>query len=198
MEKKIVFRAVMEVMGKPKDHVEFSMKKYLQNLKEDKNYEVVTEDLAELKKQDDSELWMIFAELEINTEKVDDLVNFCFDYMPSLIEIIEPRELSLDALEVSNFLNDLQAKLHSVDMVAKQLKTENDILKHNTGSLLKNYITVLLGQQNLTSEQLSSLTGVNKDKLEDYLDSLIDEGRIDLKDEIYVLKKKVSAEHGSG
>jgi len=188
----------MEVMGKPKDHVEFSMKKYLQNLKEDKNYEVVTEDLAELKKQDDSELWMIFAELEINTEKVDDLVNFCFDYMPSLIEIIEPRELSLDALEVSNFLNDLQAKLHSVDMVAKQLKTENDILKHNTGSLLKNYITVLLGQQNLTSEQLSSLTGVNKDKLEDYLDSLIDEGRIDLKDEIYVLKKKVSAEHGSG
>lgn len=184
-------------MGKPKEHVDFSMKKYLQNLKENKDYTVVSEDLADLKKQDDSELWMVFAELEINTEKVDDLISFCFDYMPSLIEIIEPEKLSLGALEISNFLNDLQAKLHSVDMIAKQLKTENDILKHNTGSLLKNYITVLLGQQNLTSEQLSKLTGVNKDRLEDYLDNLIDEGRVDLKEGIYVLKSKVSAENGS-
>lgn len=197
MKKKIVFRTVIEVMGKPKEHVESSIKKYLQNLKENKNYEVAREDLAEIKKQEDSELWMIFAELEIKTTNVNNLIDFCFDYMPSLIEIIEPEKLSLDTLEVSNFLNDLQAKLHSVDMVAKQLKTENDIIKHNTSSLLKNYITVLLGQQNLTSEQLSNLTGVNKDRLEDYLDSLIDEGKVDLKEGIYVLKKKVAVENGS-
>jgi len=197
MDKKILFRVVIEVMGKPKEHVESSMKKYLQNLKENKDYRVVSEELAELKKQDDSELWMIFAELELETEKAGNLINFCFDYMPSLIEIIEPKELSLGALEMSHFLNDLQAKLHSVDMIAKQLKIENDMLKHNTGSLLKNYITVLLGPQNLTSEQLSELTGVNKDKLEDYLDNLIDEERIDLKEGIYVLKKKISTENGS-
>ena len=194
MEKKIVFRVVIEVLGKPKEHVEASLKKYLENLKEDKKYTVTREDIAELKKHEESDLWMIFAELELNTEKVDDLIDFCFEYMPSLIEIIEPNKLSMETGEVSSFLNDLQAKLHSVDMVAKQLKAENDMLKQNTGYLLKNYITVLLSQQNLTSERLSSLTGVKKEKLEDYLDKLIDEGRVDLKDGIYVLKREVVAE----
>ena len=193
MEKKIVFRAVIEVLGKPKEHVDAAIRKYLLNLKENKKYVVLAEEVADLKKQDDSELWMTFAELEVETGRVEDLIDFCFDYMPSLIEILEPATLTLESQEVSSFLNDLQAKLHSVDMVAKQLKTENDSLKHNSAALLKNYVTILLRQQNLTSEQISNLTGVNQDKLEDYLDVLIDEGRIDLKEGIYYLKEKVSA-----
>ena len=108
--------------------------------------------------------------------------------MPSSIEVVEPAELKLDEIELSAFLNDLQIKLHGVDMLAKQLKTENDMLKINTAALLKNYITVLLKQNNLTSAQLSNFTGVNKDKLEDFLDQLIDEGKIDLKEETYYLK----------
>jgi len=55
---------------------------------------------------------------------------------------------------------------------------------------LNNYILVLLSKGNLTSEQLSGLTGVNKDKLEDYLDKLIDAGKVDLKEGIYFAKNK--------
>ncbi len=188
MEKKILFRAIIEVLGKPKEHVQSSLEKYLQNLKENELYAVVNVQMAKLKKQKEGELWSLFAEVEVWTEKVDHLIDFCFDYMPSSIEIIEPSELKLNEIEVSDFLNDLQTKLHSVDMLAKQLKTENDVLKINTAALLKNYITMLLKQNNLTSAQLSNFTGVNKDKLEDFLDQLIDEGKIDLKEETYYLK----------
>ncbi|MEK6969081.1 MAG: hypothetical protein AABW48_01505 [Nanoarchaeota archaeon] len=188
MEKKILFRAIIEVLGKPKEHVQSSLEKYLQNLKENELYSVVNVQMAKLKQQKEGELWSIFAEVEVWAEKVDHLIDFCFDYMPSSIEVVEPAELKLDEIELSAFLNDLQIKLHGVDMLAKQLKTENDMLKINTAALLKNYITVLLKQNNLTSAQLSNFTGVNKDKLEDFLDQLIDEGKIDLKEETYYLK----------
>ncbi|MBU0469910.1 MAG: hypothetical protein KKA62_05765 [Nanoarchaeota archaeon] len=185
MEKKIVFRTVIEVLGKPKEHVEDSMHKYLEKLKTNKEYLVLNEEIAEIKKHGDTDLWMIFAELEVSTAEVQDLINFCFDYMPSLIEVIEPSELKFKEEEVSTFLNDLQAKLHYVDMLTKQLKTENDSLKQNTAALLKNYVLVLLAKKSLSSEQLSNLTGVSKDMLEDFLDRLIDQGKIDLKEGLY-------------
>jgi hypothetical protein len=34
---------------------------------------------------------------------------------------------------------------------------------------------------------MSKLTGVDKDRLEDYLDHLIDEGKIDLEEDVYFL-----------
>ncbi len=194
MSGKILFRAIIEVLGKPREHVDASMKGYLQKLRDDKKYTIMSEVLADLQKQENSDLWMVFAELEIKTSSLDDIINFCFDYMPSIIEILEPAQLTLSDGETSNFLNDMQAKLHYVDMLAKQLKTENDSLKINLAALLKNYITVLLGKGELTSQQLSKLTGVEKDKLEDFLDKLIDEGRIDLKDKLYFLKKKEKEE----
>lgn len=198
MEKKIHFRAIVEVLGKPKEHVDSTLKGYLGKLKEDKHYTVFKEELADLKKHEESELWMAFAELEIKTESVVDIIDFCFDYMPSLIEIIQPDELNLTGLDLSAFLNDLQAKLHGVDMLAKQLKMENQMLHKSMGAMLSNYITVLLQKTNLTAEQLNKLTGVNQDMLEDFLDKLIDEGKIDMKEGIYFLKeeKPVEVKHG--
>src|SRR3989338_1201874 len=110
MGKKILFRAVVEVLGKPKEHVDSTLKGYLQKLKENSRYEVLKEDLAELKQHEESELWMAFAELEIKTAGVTEIIDFCFDCMPSLIEIIEPEELQLDSLAASSFLNDMQAR----------------------------------------------------------------------------------------
>ena len=184
----ITFRALIEVLGKPQEHVEKSLHSYIDHLKKDKNYQVLKVDFAEIKKQKE-ELWATFAEVEVKTEKMENITAFCFDYMPSLIEILDPRELHFKDIELARFLNDLQAKLHAVDMVAKQVKMENDLIKKNTLGLLKNYLTVLLGKQPLTSAQLSKLTGVEKDRLEDFLDTLLDEGKVSLKGEVYSLVK---------
>ena len=190
MSKKIVFRAVIEVLGKPPEHVDQSLKEYVENIKKNKDYEVSKEKYAPIQKQEKQELWSNFAELEIKTGKVEHLTSFCFEYMPSMIEVLEPEEISWTEQEFSVFLNDLQSRLHQIDLIAKEVKAENDQLKRNQASLLRNYIVVLLSHNNLTSEQLSQLMGVNKDKLEDYLDLLIDEGKIGLKEKIYFIKKE--------
>ena len=198
MEKKILFRAIVEVLGKPKGHVDATLKGYLQKLKEDQRYKVASEELADLKQHESSELWMAFAELEIHTKSVTDIIDFCFDYMPSLIEILEPQELQLDSLAVSSFLNDMQAKLHGVDMIAKQMKMENQLTNKSLATLLYNYVVILLRDHNLSSEQISKFTGMNVDVLEDYLDKMIDEGKIDLKEGLYFLKEESSVEVKNG
>tara|TARA_Y100000310_G_scaffold335538_1_gene417822 strand:+ start:3104 stop:3697 length:594 start_codon:yes stop_codon:yes gene_type:complete len=197
MEKEITFRAVIEVLGRPQEHVESAMKGYLDKLKADTTYQVIHEELAEAKKQEEEKMWVVFAELDIKTARVDDIIGFCFEYMPSMVEIVEPKELIMKDVVVTNFLNDLQAKLHHLGIVAKQLKSENDHLNRNIAIMLKNYVTILLNKQKqLNSEQLANLTGMAKDKLEDFLDQLIDKDEIYLKEGLYSLKKK-SEDNGS-
>jgi len=184
---KILFRVILEVLGKPQTHVEEALKGYLKQIQEDARYKVATQEVAPTRQQEGQEMWTTFAELEIETKDIKNIVNFCFDYMPSLVEIIEPEELTLTDVQATEFFSDLQGKLHHVDMVAKQTKLENDHLQRNMSLLLKNYILVLLTQNNLTSEQLAKLTGVNKDKIEDFLDKLIDEKKVDLKEGMYFI-----------
>ena len=177
------------MLGKPAEHVTQALRKYVDQMKTDEKYTVRELQISPPREQEGG-LWATFAEVEVGTSRLSYITDFCLDYMPSLIEIMEPQELVLKDVEFSQFLNDLQAKLHTVDLVAKQVKLENDFLKKNMGGLLKNYITVLLSKQNLTAVELSSLTGVNSDKLADYLDQLIDEGKVDLKGDIYYLPLK--------
>jgi hypothetical protein len=190
MAQEIVFRALIEVLGKPKEHVQESLTKYIDQLKSSEDYTVVSVDLAEIEKREDAELWATFAELEVKTISVEKLITFCFEYMPSSIEILEPAEIKLESQEISHFLSNLQGRLHQIDMVAKQLKAENTVLKKNTASLVKNNLLILLAKGPMDSENLSKYTGVSKDKLEDFLDQLIDNNKIELKEGVYSLKKK--------
>jgi predicted XRE-type DNA-binding protein len=184
---KIVFRVILEVLGKPQVHVEEALKGYLKQIHEDSRYKIITQELAPTKQQEGQEMWTTFAELELETKEIKNVVNFCFDYMPSLVEIVEPEELTLTDVQATEFFSDLQGKLHHVDMVAKKTKLENDHLQRNMSLLLKNYILVLLTQNNLSSEQIAKLTGVSKDKIEDFLDKLIDEKKVDLKEGVYFI-----------
>src|SRR3989338_2556349 len=101
MGTEILFRTVIEVVGKPKEHVENSMKSYLVHLKKDKQYQIVSEELAEVKKQEKEDLWTIFAELEIKTNKMSQIVSFCFNYMPASIDIIEQVKMNLTNVDLA-------------------------------------------------------------------------------------------------
>lgn len=191
MDLKIVFRAIIEVLGKPKDHVDMAIKNYIGKLQEDQKYDIISSNIAPINEQEGN-LFSTYAEVELKTESIEDLMSFCFEYMPSVIEIIEPSELSLTESNLNNFFAELQAKLHHIDMVAKQSKAESDYFKRNMTALLKNYVKILLTKKNLTSNELSNLIGVDKDTLEDFLDNMIDKGEIDLKEDRYCLKENAN------
>ena len=128
----MLIRAIIEILGSPKEQVEKAIGIVVDKLKKDKELRVDRVEVVEAKKV--KELWSSFCELEINL-KLSKLLNFCFDYMPSSIEILEPDKLDLESMELGGFLNDLLARLHSYDMVVKNLKAENIIMKRDRGEM---------------------------------------------------------------
>lgn len=186
-------RVVLEVVGKPKEHVEKTITEIVEKVKKEKDLEILDEHIAEIKKQESGaegkgvikELWATFAEMEILFKSLTTITYFSFEYMPSSIEIIEPQSITIPAINLSEFFNDLQLRLHQVDMVVKQLQNKNSFFNKNMLGLLKNFILILLSAKERTSEQLSKLTGVNKDTIEDFLDRLIDEGKVEMEGDKY-------------
>ncbi|MBS3098357.1 hypothetical protein J4209_06195 [Candidatus Woesearchaeota archaeon] len=192
----IRFRTIIEMLGKPKEHVEKTLSLYIDKIKEDGNIIVLNEDYAELKQQEN--MWSTFVELEIVVKDISILIGFCIDYMPSSVEIVKPEQLAFNNRELSNFLNDLQAKLHNLDMIVKQLKAQNDFLKRNMNVSLKNTVSIMLSIKGaLSLKELAKLSGINEKEAGALLNGMIKEERIKKEEDKYILilKKNVKEQN---
>jgi hypothetical protein len=170
-------RIILEMLGKPKEHIEKTLKEYVEQIKQSSDWIVLKEEFAEAKPQES--MWSSFAELEMVFNDVDNLLPFCFDYMPSSIEIIKPESIFIKNNHMSNFLNDLQGKLHQVDMIAKKLRAENSVLQKNLNTSLKNVILLVLGIKKKSNlAELSTLSGVKREELNPFLEQLIKDKKI--------------------
>lgn len=124
---KIHTRIILEVVGFPKDHVEKTIGMILDNIKNNKNWEVLDTTMAPAEQIE--KFFSSFADVELNFKSLAQLIGFCFDFMPSSIEILEPKELQIDNLSANGLINDLIARLHKYDMFLKNLHAENLNLK---------------------------------------------------------------------
>lgn len=180
-------KIIIEVLGKPKEHVEKTIRNYVDKIKNDSSFIVLNSEFADAKEKE--ELWAMFVELEMVIKGIPKLIAFCFDYMPSSIEILKPEEFSMKKSTVEDLLNDLQARLHNVDMVIKQQKNESEFLKLNLNKSVSNTIMITLAFGNLDKDKISKITGIPDKELEIFLDKLIKENKISKENEIYSLVK---------
>ena len=178
----IRYRTIIEILGKPKDHIEKTIKEYVDQIKEDNSFIILSEHYSDAVEKD--ALFSIFAELEMIAKGIHPLVGFCFDYMPSSIEIIKPEQFLVHNNSMAGFLNDLQARLHKVDMIVKQMTNENIFLKTNLNRALKNQIVILLKIKERSHDELSRLTGIHND-LEAYLNQMIKDNEIRKENDLY-------------
>lgn len=179
-------RAIIEVLGKPKEHVETAIKEYVEHIRQDHELVIMNEDFSDAQEQEGS-MWSKFVEIDIVIKGTKKLISFCFEYMPSSIEVVKPSHLILTNPELSNFLNDLQARLHSVDMIVKQQKAENDFLRKNMHAVIHNAVIICLKVASLSLEQLSQVTGVDRKELEVFVGKMLKENKIKKENEVYSL-----------
>ena len=172
----IRFRTIIEVLGKPKEHAENALKEYIEHIKEDRDLIVIKEEFSEADEKEGH--WVQFVEMEAISKGLPKLISFCFEYMPSSIEILKPESFVIVNAELSGFLNDLQARLHNVDMVVKQLKNENIFIRRNMNILLKNTIMLLVKIGKTSIDELAEFTGVEKSELVIFIDVMIKENKI--------------------
>ena len=105
------------------------------------------------------------------------------------IEIIKPEEFKMKKASIENFINDLQARLHQVDMIVKKQKNENEFLKKNLNTAVSNIILISLASGNINKEKLSNITGISEKELDIFLDKLIKDNKIKKENELYALIK---------
>lgn len=178
----IVAKAIIEMMGSPKEHLEKTMRMYLDKI-EEKDITVRDEHVSDAEEKDD--MFSMFADLEIEAKDAGALMYFCFDYMPTSVEIIEPDQIVFDSRDFTSFINDLQTKLHQTDMIVKNISAENQLIKKNGIILLRNIIMLQLRRSPNDLEGLAKISGVPEDNLKKVLDQMVKDGKIKKDGELY-------------
>ena len=176
MDGKIEIRAIIEMLGAPKEHIEATLKEYVENLKKD-GVKINNETYAEAEEK--GKFFSTFAEIEIDFENMEDVLAFCFDHMPSSVEIMSPEKLSFDANLLTGFLNDLQAKIHQVDALIKDVSAKQQLLDNNAINILHNFIHFMLKEKGeKTAEEISEKIGIGAKETKSFLTVMIKKGLI--------------------
>jgi hypothetical protein len=184
---RVLARAIIEMLGAPKEHIEKTLRDYIGKIKSDKSLEIRKQEIAPAKAE--KKLFSAFAELEIWFKSPQKLVDFCFDSMPSSVEIIEPGKIELDSAGLTDTLNDLQARLHNNDMLVKTLKARNSILDKNSKKILRNFVFSLLDNEQKAISLISAKVGIKEQQLKPFLDELVKEGKLEEKEGRYGIKR---------
>jgi hypothetical protein len=188
--KKVEFRVISEILGHPKEHVDTTLKIYIEAIKKNNAYKILDEQLFDAEKQEKTGMYSGFVDLRIETKSFNEVVGFCFDYMPSSVEIIEPNEITMKNRELSGFLNELQAKLHNIEMNLKNLSAEKDILHKKFVQLIRYVLLYHVQEKAMDVSELAKATGVGDEVIVKYLDVLVKKGELKKEKDKYLPAKK--------
>jgi glutamyl-tRNA reductase len=180
----LYLRVILEIVGTPKEHVEESLKEYVKKIKADKTYTIIKEKSEKAEKQENG-LFSAFSEMEMLMKDTSLLLNFCFDYLPSSIEVIEPEKLIIKNSDFGDFMNDLLARTITLNTTVIQTTERNQFYVKNTAVLLRNFIVVLLSSKPMTIKQISPYLGVKEEDVKKVIDVLINEKKVKKDGEVY-------------
>ena len=134
MEKPAVtIKAILELMGSPEEHVNKTMDMIIEKLNASKDFDVITSKVSDTTSIEDRPFWSKFVDLELGFKNMDDVTGFCFDFMPSSIEVVEPVSFNFKKDILDNLWNDLIARIHQYDMMLKNMHAENKVMKKKLG-----------------------------------------------------------------
>lgn len=130
--KKIKAIFILEIIGRPAEHLKKTLEDLIKKIDEEKGVKVINHkihDTIELKEQEkispEKKLHTTFSEIEIEVENMLQLAILMFKYMPANIEVIEPENINLSNNGWSDILSEITRRLHGYDSVARTLQMQN-------------------------------------------------------------------------
>jgi hypothetical protein len=191
LQKKIKNGAVLaqvtfELIGNPKEYVENAVKSYVNNIRNDSQIKIISEEFGEAE-QLEGGLWSTYADTEMLFDDLDKLNWLCINFMPASIEIIAPEELRFSDKDLTNWFNDLLSKLHEISASVRQTTTQDQLVVKTMNALIQNAI-ILTSEHYHKPEEISHKTGIAKEQLQPFFDALIKQGKLEKKGESYYHK----------
>ena len=128
---KITAILMIEVLGRPKEHLIETLRDISKKIGEEKGVKVTnTETKEPTLVKDQKELYTTFAEIEVEVEHVQILSILMFKYMPAHIEIVEPENLRITNNELADTLSEIVRRLHKYDELLRVMQTEKKIIEN--------------------------------------------------------------------
>ena len=172
----IHIRAVFNVVGSPKEHVEASLKEYIENIKKDKRITFLQEHFEPAVEKE--KIWHTFSELDLVIKNIDVLIWLVINFNPASIEIVEPASLTLSNRQLTAWITNLISKLDEIGLAAKQVGSENKMLIKNMNRLIKNSVLLCLSGGIQVPEEISKTLGIDTKFINQFLEALIKEKRV--------------------
>jgi hypothetical protein len=130
-EKKINAVMLIEVLGRPPEHLVETLENIAKQIGEEQGVKVVDKKInPPILMKDQKDFYTSFAEIEVEVEEILYLAILMFKYMPANIEIISPQNISLSNSGWNDILNELARRLHGYEEIARILQTEKRIMEN--------------------------------------------------------------------
>ncbi|MFH1608048.1 MAG: hypothetical protein ABIA78_02850 [archaeon] len=125
-ETKVSAVMIIEVIGRPPEHLTETLEGIVKQIGEEKGVEVTNKKINEpVLMKDQEDFYMSFVEVEVEVDEILYLSMLVFKYMPAHIEIIHPEKIVLTNNGMNEVLNEITRRLHGYDELAKILQMEN-------------------------------------------------------------------------
>jgi len=184
-------KVIIEIGGTPKEYVENTLKEYVERIKQHNDYTVLNTTFEPAKTVEGQEgMFLAFVDVEMLAKDLPALTGFCFDYMPSSIEIIAPTEMNISAAYFNHIMNDLQGKLHKLDMGVKSAVNENKFVQKNLHLLLTNLVFIVLGKKGRSLKEISTLAGMEEKDMNIFLEGLMKKGLLKKEGDLFLRKNE--------
>ena len=116
-------RAIIEILGFPEEHVKEITQKVIEKIKTEDRISIIKETLHEPQKVKET-FFSCFAEVEMKIHDLSKLMGFCYDYLPSSLEILDAEKITIPVREFHFAINEMLEKLHSYNFTVNNLSAK--------------------------------------------------------------------------
>ena len=129
---------IIEVLGKPPEHLTETLNNIIKAIDEEKGASVQAKKLHKpTLLKENKNFYTTYAEIEVEIDEIMVLTMLMFKYMPAHIEVISPELIALTNNGWNELLNELTRRLHGYDEIARILNAEKGILEQKLRDLLE-------------------------------------------------------------
>ena len=135
--KKIRAMLILEVIGKPPEHLTETLNDLINKIGEEQGVKVVEKSLKDpVLMKDQKDFYTSFAEVEVEAEEIIHLAILMFKYMPAHIEVLSPEKITLSNNGWGDILSELTRRLHGYEEIARTIQVEKGILEKKLRELM--------------------------------------------------------------
>jgi len=149
---------ILEIVGRPKEHLIASLEKIIKEMDNEKDINVVSKKINEpVLMKDQKDFYTSFAEVEVEAEKILNFMILIFRYMPAHVEILYPEIIALQNNDWNDILSELVRRLHGYDEIARVVHTEKVILEKKLRDLLESQnVNITMGSKEKIKQKKTS------------------------------------------